>query len=129
MRARIVRALRPLHAMAVENRVQPGTPDVEFIGGWVELKSVSAWPRLGGPVRVGHFTTVQRLWLRKRCEKGGTAWLLLRVGKSWLLFDGATGAAIVGTATQAELTARARRYWLNTPTDSELLMTFKEERC
>jgi hypothetical protein len=129
MRARVTHALRPLDAIAVENAVLPGTPDVEFIGGWVELKSADRWPaRAETPLRLEHFSPEQRAWLRRRCRRGGNAWLLLRVGTEWLLFPGETAAAILGTATKAELLAAARRFWPCTPSDEELLMVFREER-
>jgi hypothetical protein len=127
MRGRVTHALKPLDAIAVENGVLPGTPDVEFIGGWVELKSLDAWPaRHETPVRCDHFNPEQRAWLRRRIRRGGKAWLLLRVGKEWLLFDGATAADILGTATRVQLAQATVRHWQRTPTDEELLMTFRE---
>ena len=55
-RSTVIKALKTLDAMAVENRVKPGTPDVEFIGGWVELKYMSKWPKNTDLiVRIGHF--------------------------------------------------------------------------
>lgn len=129
MRARVTHALRALDAMAVENMVQPGTPDVEFIGGWVELKSADRWPvREKTPLRVPHFNALQRLWLRRRWERGGAAWLLLRVKRDWLLLDGDVAARIVGEANREQLIAAARCYWPTTPSDDELLFAFTQNR-
>jgi hypothetical protein len=125
MRSRITRALKHLDAMAVENAVQPGTPDVEFIGGWIELKSVDSKPkREDTVVRVDHFTPLQRLWLKKRRERGGRAWLLLRVGREWLLIDGKVAAAKVGSSTMADLIRLAVCHWPSTPSDESLRAAF-----
>lgn len=106
MRGRVVRALRSLDAMAVENKVRPGTPDVEYIGGWVELKWLRRWPKnaLFSPVKIEHFTPQQRVWLKKRWRRGGRALLLLQAaGIEWFLFDGETAAQRVGRVTRREL--------------------------
>lgn len=125
MRSRVTRALKPLDAVAIENLVQPGTPDVEFIGGWIELKSADAWPKGSNTaLRVPHFTPLQRLWLRRRCRRGGKAWMLLRVGREWLLLGGDVASSIVGNSTKAELVSAAHSYWPKTPTDEELLAAF-----
>lgn len=127
MRARVTRALRSLDAIAVENGVMPGTPDVEFIGGWVELKSASNWPaRPDSCLRVVHFNAEQRAWLRRRVRRGGKAWLLLRVRMEWLLFRGDVAADTLGLATRSQLVSSAVRHWPRTPNDEELLMAFRE---
>lgn len=90
MRGHVVRALRPLHAMAVENPCLPGTPDVNFAGGWLELKWARSWPRnLARPLVLGHpVTSEQRLWLqsRERHNKEFTG-ILLQVERDWMLFN------------------------------------------
>lgn len=125
MRARVVRALRPLDAIPVENGALPGTPDVEFVGGWIELKTEDRWPPRGGPLRLKRFTAEQRLWLRRRNRRGGHAWVLLRVSKEWLLFTGATAARILGHADRSELLAHAMRHWKSAPSHADLLATFR----
>lgn len=125
MRRRVVEALRPLDAIAVENSVHPGTPDVNYVDGWIELKAVAAWPvRPETPLRIDHFTNVQRIWLRRRAKSGGAAHVLLRVGKEWLLFSAEKAAANLGTATRADLYRVAARTWPRTPTNGELLECF-----
>lgn len=124
MRSRVTHALKPLDAMAVENSVQPGTPDVEFIGGWIELKSVDRPVREGTVVQVPHFTPLQRLWLKRRCDRGGKAWLLLRIGTDWLLFDGRVAAAKLGCSTFPELLRAAIVLWPSAPSEESLLDVF-----
>lgn len=124
MRARVVRALRPMDAIPVENAVLPGTPDVEYIGGWIELKSEDEWPaRPTTPLRLKRFTIEQKMFLFRRVRRGGAAWLLLRVGREWLLFRGDV-VNQVGDIPRSELIAIASRIWPKTPSDEELLEAF-----
>lgn len=123
MRQRVVRALRKLDAVSVENRVGPGTPDVNFVGGWLELKQLKSWPKeeeLAVPVK--HFRTSQRRWLERRERRGGKVWLLLLVGREeWLLFDGRTAATCLGFCKKALLYALAKHHWNNGLNQQELL--------
>lgn len=113
--------MKGLDPIRVENVVYPGTPDVNYSRGWIELKYLPRWPVRGGVVKVDHFTTQQRVWLTRRCAAGGKAFLLLKVGESdWLLFIGSVAAAIVGKVTQKQLYYYALTSWTNTPTPQEL---------
>lgn len=112
MRKRVVRALRSLDAVSIENGVGVGTPDVNFAGGWLELKAIDDWPaHPETPVRVDHFRQEQKIWLTRRSLAGEFAGLLLKVGGDWLLFDGAAAAIYVGRLTQADLRRIALRAW------------------
>lgn len=100
--------------MSVENRARPGTPDVNYVEGWLELKWLRSWPRNAedSVVRIEHFTPQQRVWLKNRWRRGGRAFLLLQAaGQDWLLFDGETAAHTVGRATRPVLYQRALRSW------------------
>lgn len=120
-RSRVLRALRPLHAIPVENRVLPGTPDVNYIGGWIELKWLRAWPRgEGTTVRLPHFNQQQRNWLNRRHALGGDAWMLLQVKKEWLLFTGRDAREYVGRLTRDGLYRVARMRWTSGLIDKEL---------
>lgn len=105
MRRKVVRALRDadLDAVAVENPAHPGTPDVNYAGGWIELKYLPAWPAKGGVVRIRHFSKQQRIWLERRRDAGGAAYLLLQVGTDWLLLDGRDAARYVGRVGRKKL--------------------------
>lgn len=127
MRAKVIEALRSLDAISVENAVMPGTPDVEFIGGWVELKYVPTWPkRVGTALAVPHFTPIQRAWLRRRIRRGGKAWLLLRVDRDWMLFRGDVAADILGQSSKDELLVQAEIAWSEPPSNDELLKALRQ---
>lgn len=112
MRKRVVKILKPLHAVSVENGVGAGTPDVNYTGGWIELKSMAAWPVDPDlPLRVDHFTTQQRLWLRKRWLAGGNVWLLIKVADDWLLLTGWDAAVYLGRMCRADLVKQACASW------------------
>lgn len=128
MRRRVVRELRELDAVSVENPVHPGTPDVNFIGGWVELKWARRWPERGGPLRLDHFTREQRVWLRRRWHRGGAAWLLLQVGREWMLFDGEVAAHVVGRSTRGELQRHAAAHWPDGLDSGDLLQMLRRGR-
>lgn len=101
-----------LDPVRVENPIHPGTPDVNIIPGWIELKAISVWPlRAETCVKISHFTPQQRVWLYRRWKFApGSTHLLLQVRstREWLLFDGDVAAKVVGRVTAAEHRARAR---------------------
>lgn len=108
MRQRVVRELKPLHGFSIENPCRPGTPDISYADGLLELKWCRSWPvRDDTPLAVPHYTPQQRLFHRKRWEAGGQMYLLLQVGRDWLLFTGPDAAQNLGYATKAGLEAVA----------------------
>lgn len=127
-------ALRPkmrgLDPVRVENPAEPGTPDVNYVEGWIELKFKEEWPkRPSTPLRVPHFTAQQRVWLVRRVLSGGKAFVLLKVGRSeWLLFRGDVAAKVLGHSTREELIAFSLAFWPNSLPEEEFrecLKTFK----
>lgn len=120
-RQRVVKALRVLDAISVENSAYPGTPDLNFIGGWIELKWARRWPKEKITIfRMEHFTPQQRVWLTRRWRRGGGAWVLLQVGLTWLLFDGPTAAQILGRVNEETLRSKAVKVWERGLNDKEL---------
>lgn len=112
MRKRVVRILKPLHAVSIENGVGMGTPDVNFVGGWIELKSMPRWPMLCDTIlRVEHWTPSQKLFHRQRAKAGGKSWVLLKVENDWLLFKGEVAADILGESAESTLKEKAFRIW------------------
>jgi hypothetical protein len=122
MRQRVIHLLRSLDAISVENPVYPGTPDVNFVEGWLELKWLPDWPaRKETVVHIDHFTPQQRVWLLKRSTHRGNARLLLCVHREWLLFDGLTASAHVGRVPRNLLYKLAQRCWAKPPSSEELI--------
>lgn len=104
MRGRVVRGLKSVHGIAVENPALPGTPDVNYTGGWIELKWLRKWP-VGSDtlVRFTEFSPQQRLWHVKRRMAGGVSWVLVQVASDWLLLDGAVAAMNLDALTREGL--------------------------
>lgn len=122
MRPRVIKALRPLNAIAVENSVLAGTPDVNFVEGWIELKWLRTWPaRQDTIVRIDHYTPQQKIFAVKRRRAGGNCWMLLQVREQWLLFDGAVAAMVFNKKTAKEMFDAAHKVWPDGLNEKELL--------
>lgn len=96
-------ALRPhmvalgLDPIRIENTAGIGTPDVNFTGGWAELKTTLHWPKRGGPLRLDHPPTKQQIaWATRRWHCGGFCCVILRVGKEWYVIHGCDVYALWG---------------------------------
>lgn len=101
-----------LHAFAVENACLPGTPDVAYADGWIELKQIDERPKLSRTaIKVDHFTKRQRIFLEDHWEAGGNAFLLIQVERTYFLFDGDDAAKHVGDLSWAEMHRYSRAYW------------------
>ena len=121
MRQRVVRMLHSLDAFSVENSAWPGTPDINYTEGWIELKWLRNWPVRGGVVKIDHFTTQQRFFLGQRWQKGGNAYLLLSIKSEWLLFTGDVAAKEVGRRNREDLILLSHAYWDHRPQSTELI--------
>ena len=121
MRQRLVAALKPLDAVPIENRLRAGTPDVNYIGGWMELKWLRSWPIRGGVISLPHYTIAQRSWLRRRGKRGGIAMLVLQVGKQWLFFDWEYSFYVGKTETRLDLEKYAVKHFPNGLKNKELV--------
>jgi len=126
-RSVVCKALKILHAIPVENPALPGTPDVNYIDGWIELKQLPRWPANSPIVKVRHFTAQQRLFMRLHSAKNGRCWVLLRVKLEWLLFDGAWAAEHLGKVSKADLRNNAVKYWPQGFRGKELLSFLRSQ--
>lgn len=119
----VIRALRPLNPIYIENAARAGCGDINYVEGWLELKWLASWPkRPETAVALPEFTPQQRVFLVKRCRAGGQARVLLRVGKSWLLIPGLWAALRLGKgATKSEIVKAAELYWLRVLDGPELV--------
>jgi len=128
-RSRVIKALKSLDAFRADPPGVPaGTPDVNYIEGWIELKWLRFWPaRETTVVRIEHFTDQQRRWLKRRWELGGNAWLLLQIGREWLLFHGLDAHDYVGNLTRNGLYRCARMRWTKGLQNEELVACLKRD--
>lgn len=114
LRASVVRALKPLHGVAVENPALPGTPDVSYADGWIELKCWPHWPRyVNKALRIDHWTPQQRVFHRRRSRASGEVYVLIEIAEAgeFLLLEGGVAAEILGKAGREVLRARAVATW------------------
>lgn len=110
----VVKALRRagLDARPVENPADPGFPDIEFVGGTMELKELDRWPvRSGTPVRVPLYKSHQRIWHSRRAAAGGLVYVLLRVGFEFVLLPGAWAAVHLGESPRDVLYHASLAHW------------------
>lgn len=130
MRQTLVKAMRALDAVPIENKLKSGTPDVNYMYGWMELKWLRTWPKQGAPVKIRHYTKQQRHWLRRHGRRGGVALLVLQVRAQWLFFHWSEGARDeVGVVyTQQELEQLAALHLRNGLRQRELLSWLNSHR-
>lgn len=110
LRSNVLQILRKegMDARPVENPIDPGFPDIEYIGGVMELKACAGWPaRAATPLRLDHYTQEQRIWHSRRWRKGGTVFVLVQIGSEFLLFNGQVASDVLGIVNQAELRSQA----------------------
>lgn len=120
----VLRALSPIHAVPVENPVYPGHPDVDTVLGAIELKHLEEAPKKADTlVRVPHYTPQQRLWARQRRRAGGNCWMLIQVGATICLLDGAVAAEIIGKTTLEQIIGSSIKVWTGRPKENQLLST------
>lgn len=78
----------------VENRVDLGTPDIDFIGrahrGWIELKRELTLT----PENLVALRKEQVAWHLSYARAGGCSWIILQAGRSYFLWPGAAAMRI-----------------------------------
>lgn len=117
--------IHPLDPVPIENLLTGntgiGTPDVEFVGGWAELKYLSKWPaRDSTLVRIPHYTDEQREWAKRRWAKGEMVWLVLQVRQDWVFWC-QPAAQNVGFLTKDQMRDSAARWFGRLPSTSEVV--------
>lgn len=118
---RVKKAIRDMDPVRVENRVEKGTPDVNFTLGWIELKWQRTAPKRGGILKLDHELTLeQRIWAIRRHRAGGKTYVLLKVGSEYLLFKGYVAAEFLGRLTLEQLREKALGKWKVRLNDREL---------
>lgn len=125
MRSHLVKTLESLDAVPIENgRLRSGTPDVNFIGGWMELKWLKFWPK-GADVNLVTFphplTKEQGLWLWRRWRRGGLTLVCAKVSSEWFFFSGETARFRFGNMTRPQMREEAL-LWFPRGLDKERLI-------
>lgn len=123
MRTKVCGILRKLDAVAVENRVGPGMPDIAYIGGWIETKYTADFPKMAdSPVTLTHGLLItQRVWIRRHYRKGGTVHVLVQISNEFFLLDGMWACDLLGEADRETLTQWAVLHCVGWPQlESEL---------
>ena len=121
---RVVLAIRKLDPVLVDNPRKPGTPDINFIEGWVELKYLPEWPKRATTlVKFPKFYPQQRVWLVKRTLSGGKCFVLVQIKFMYILYQGGFAAQHFDKMTKEELLKNALKVWDYFP-ERELLERF-----
>lgn len=121
MRQTVVKALRSLDAVSVENVCGAGTPDVNYTSGWIELKYGASWPKNPSAIVPIKLRPAQRAWLIRRVRAGGNCWALIRVKDDWVLLGAMSAAVHLGVDwTKADCLANSPGYWSGTPNWDQL---------
>lgn len=107
MRRDVLGWLKPFGGFPIENPACPGTPDVGYVGGYMELKQIRRWPRAEDAiVTIDHWTPQQILWHQRWERCMGVSFVLLKVGrKEYLLFHGNDAAKVLGKVDRLGLLA------------------------
>ncbi|MCK9231141.1 MAG: hypothetical protein RBS96_02535 [Dehalococcoidales bacterium] len=114
----------------IESPCSPGVPDIYYTNrvykrmGWVELKYIHRWPINSQRIlKVEHFTPQQKNWIRLNHKAGARVFLMIQVGKDYLIFDGET-AQNVGAMNKHEMFVMALKSWSNRINSQELIKIF-----
>jgi len=108
LRKKLVALLRTVNAIAVENRVGPGTPDmcIVTLGIWIEVKRTMKFPVRDGIVRLDHeLLPSQKVWLNRCHRRGGKAYVLTQVANEFFLHDGPWASEFLGKVDRSLLAA------------------------
>lgn len=104
LNARLMKAMRGLHPVRVENPACPGTPDINYSGGWIESKILNRWPAdPQAVVKCDHFTPQQRVWHKRRAVAGGVSYVVIQIEQDVLVLRGNDAADLLGKVNRAKL--------------------------
>ena len=109
---KVIKALYPIDPIPVDNPKKPGTPDINYVEGWVELKYLKEWPKRASTlVKFPKFKPQQRVWLVKRSVRNGNCFMLLQVKHMYLLFEGGFAGQHFDRMTKDEMIKNALHVW------------------
>lgn len=107
-----------------EDRYSCGIPDLSFgvggTNGWIELKQIECWPvKAATLVKPKKYTPEQVNWLLRRSKKGGSCYVMVKVGRDdYFLFAGGKARKIRKGMTRADYSCECIAHWRkNIPPD------------
>ena len=117
MRTRVCKILKKFDAMAVENRVGDGTPDVAIIGGWIECKLTKSFPkRPDTPVTLTHgLLNSQKVWMARHHRRGGEVHVLTQIANEFFLHEPTWAIANLGNVDRETMTKAAVLHCIGWP--------------
>jgi hypothetical protein len=126
LRKEVLKWLKPLHGVSVENMMERGTPDINWSGGWMELKYVAAWPKKEDTLVRTKNRPAQIPWAKRRVAAGGIVFWLVKIEKTYLLFDMATSPMPqIGSLTRNQMIEAACCVWSAPPSQKHFLDAIK----
>jgi hypothetical protein len=127
LRGKVLKLLKPLHGVSVENNVGQGTPDVNFAEGWIELKYLHDWPKIPQSKVPFKYRPAQGAWMARRASQGGNCWWLLQVRSVYLLINAKNmrGSAPIGELNRSELMRKATKCWHGTLPQAEFIAALR----
>lgn len=128
MRKNLVEKLKDLDAKPIENPMRAGTPDINYIDGWIECKWMRRWPKgcNENPVSFTHpLSKEQGIWLNRRWKKGGRCYVALQVKREWFFFAGSNVQEYFGKVSRLQLIQYAALYFDNGLNDKKLIEFLK----
>lgn len=111
---KIQAAIADLHPFRIENSVGPGTPDIGYVGGYIEDKQFGFPVRPGTIVKCDHYVDKQRAWHVKHRRAGGCCLVAVgdsRSGRTYV-FDALDAAAHFGIDWDETAMRRAAKLFL-----------------
>jgi hypothetical protein len=95
---RICAAIKDRDPRRCENTVDPGTPDIHYVNGWIEDKQVRFPSTPGLIIKVDHYHSGQRGWQVRRRRAGGLCHVAIEDSRTgWCyVFDALDAAQHLG---------------------------------
>lgn len=114
-------------AQSHEDMYSEGIPDLSFgakgVNGWIELKQIAAWPvRPGTPAKPDRYTPQQVNWLMRRNRRGGSCFVMVKVGEGeYFLFAGNMARHVARGLVRSDYYTMCLASWQGSIVPHELL--------
>jgi len=114
-------------AQSIEDRYSTGVPDLSYgaggLNGWIELKQIKAWAKRNDtPMRPEHYTAEQVNWLSVRGKKGGSCFVMVKIGADdYFIFTWPWARQVKAGMDKAGYMAHCEMHWKGSIDPEELL--------